>query len=703
MRLWPFGTKDGPISKQVAVEEQKAATRYDLSTMFLTGQELVYGAGGIDGAYSSSWVAYSCIKKLATDASGVPILFLSDKDDPDSAVPASHPTRRLFERPSPYFSTGEFIQWIVTMLNMRGEFFIPFDDPMRPSQMIPETDPIFWRDITEGLDLLGWQYQHKGVSMLRHNDEMIHHRLVNPTDVFRGQSPLKAAAKAFQIETGAEELTLNIVNRGGERAALFQSKVDVTPEQRQQAVAMLKGRRRGNATVGQDVILPNGVEPIDPKFIEDDEAILAAAENQPEKICAVYGVPKSLLGFGSEEKYSNAIVKKRTYYEDTVVPMMNGICSSFDRYFIEILPSKYRCYVRFDWSAVPAMQDNIDARFKMAGEAHKNGIPWSVLNERFSLGLNVSDIPGADTVMISSTLAPLERIISEWSSPAKSQAGPERGKALGDGQPPLTNALILKRARDPRSVVQRGMRILRQEKEFRKEWRALLQKRMAKAVKLARGITGKSDVKKTLAPAFTDLGSDMADIAEKHHRTAAKEGTRAIVELVEGKMIDASLHAWKSNYVWDPATLAFIKKRRKLIRDMGPTLFEDIIGAIVELMDGQWEVSDITNLILDRFKNAPGGLSRAVTIARTEVGTAYNTARFNEMKQQEFEEHRWITNGDELVREPPESEFDHAKAHDEVVKIGERFSTGLLYPQEDGGDPGNVINCRCEAIPVVRR
>lgn len=348
MKLWPFDRSTpapaaapaaGPIEARVLAEAERQKTPATYTEAFFSGAPLPGSRSSVASAYETSWIAYACIRRLAQDAAGVPLLFLVDKDDPEREVPDTHPTRRLFEHPGSYFSTAELVQWIVTYLNMRGEFFLPFDDPFRPTQLVPHTDPRHWRDVVDGLELAGWEYRHNGVEFHLLPDETIHHGLVSPGRPFRGQAPLQAAAKAFGIETGADTLTENIVARGGEKSMLFSSELDVTRQQRDQAIAMLRARRSGDARVGQDTLLPNGVKPLDPKFIDDDMKVLDAAAAQPDKISAVYGVPRSLLGFEDVDKFATFEGRKRMYYTDTLVPMLAGIAAAFDRMFVETLPS----------------------------------------------------------------------------------------------------------------------------------------------------------------------------------------------------------------------------------------------------------------------------------------------------------------------------------------------------------------------------
>lgn len=679
------------------------------SALFLSGRPVGSTGTGAD-AYDASWVAYSAIRRIAQYGAAVPLLFLSDPDDPDSTVPPTHPVRRMFERPNPYFSTGEFMQWLYTMLNLRGEFFIAYDDPMRPTRMYQYTDPLNWQDVQDEGELVGWVYRRGAIEKRWLPEEIINHRLIDPSRPYRGQPPLRAALVPFETEQGASELTRDVVRRGGEKAMLFEPTADTTPEQREQLIADLRGRRTNNR-VGRDIILPGVLKPVDPKFVEDELDMLRVAELQPKKIAAVYGIPLSLMGYEDVDKYATFEGRKRMFYEDTMIPMANGIESAFDRAFNESgLRSAYRVYVRFDWSAVDALQDKLGDKFRDAGQAHKDGLPWSVLNDRFELGLDTSKIPGADTVLVSSTQIPIDALLDEWAD-----GGPEPMQDPEANAPPaeddpaeddpaargLTNAIIRKRARNVRDMVQRNMRILRAEQDMAKEWRAALQPLIAKAQRaVAKVGDDPGAVESALSPVFKGLGDKLGNLATKYHRAAALEGEESIVELVEGKMDNAQREAYRKAHQWRPEVSALIKARHNRVVGMSDDIFRDVVAACERaVIDGE-ELAEVQHVVRRRFHSAPGGINRATTIARTEVGTAYNTARFAEVKGQGFKRHQWLTNADELVR-GPEDEYNHQQCHEQIVKVGEQFPNGLTYPQEDGGDAGNVINCRCLTIPVL--
>lgn len=681
----------------------KAATTFTPESSFLRGDPMNYGAGAsssTNDAYNNSWVAFSCIKRLATDASGVRLLVLRDPNDSDSIVPPSHPVARMFMNPNPLFNSGQFVQSIITMLNLRGEFFIVFDDELRPTQMIQYTEPRGWRPVVNQStgELVAWEYRN-GQSYIPPiiPQSIIQHRFIDPSDPLRGQPPLRAAAKAYSIDLGADTLQQDVIMRGGERAVLYKAGLDVTDQQRSQALDSLRGRRSNNGRVGRDVLLPSGVDVVDPRFIQDDLAVLESQKMQPDKICAVYGVPKSLLGYEDIDKYATFAGRVKMYFHSTLIPMLRGIEDTFDRHFNSNMPSAYHCYVRFDYSDVPALQQDVQELFEIAGKAHRDGLPWSVLNERFDLGIDMKMVPGGMTVMVPGTHAPIESIIEEWQSGSRGESVSPAADDPAQSGKRLTNEVIKRRATDTRSMVQRHMRLLKLERELRGEWKSATYETMRAVQRELSGVTEADEVQPAVRRGMRGHTKKLLDLTAPYHQKAATEGVASIMELVEGKLSHEYLDAISKASKWSDEVSDAIGERKRFITDMSDALFDDVTAAAKDAVLTGSSRSEVTALVQARFNSARGGINRSLTIARNEVGSAYNVARNSEAKAQGFTKHSWLTAADELVRET------HA-ANEAAgpIKIGEPFpGNGLRYPMDQSGSAEEVINCRCEAIPEV--
>jgi len=82
-------------------------------------------------------------------------------------------------------------------------------------------------------------------------------------------------------------------------------------------------------------------------------------------------------------------------------------------------------------------------------------------------------------------------------------------------------------------------------------------------------------------------------------------------------------------------------------------------------------------------------------IARTEINQAQNKGAFYTEQELGVEYHQWIATIDGRQRE------SHEILNGEIVRVGEPFSNGLLYPGDTSGDIEEWINCRCREVPFL--
>lgn len=91
----------------------------------------------------------------------------------------------------------------------------------------------------------------------------------------------------------------------------------------------------------------------------------------------------------------------------------------------------------------------------------------------------------------------------------------------------------------------------------------------------------------------------------------------------------------------------------------------------------------------------------ASRIARTEINSAQNDACFDMYNELGCEYQQWWTAEDERVRDGKRGTADHRSLHGKIVRVGTRFSNGLLYPGDRQGSIKEWINCRCTTIPYL--
>lgn len=128
----------------------------------------------------------------------------------------------------------------------------------------------------------------------------------------------------------------------------------------------------------------------------------------------------------------------------------------------------------------------------------------------------------------------------------------------------------------------------------------------------------------------------------------------------------------------------------KFAKEVNETTQARLRTALAQGFDAGESIPELSQRVADVFDIARS--SRTDAIARTEIVGASNQGTHQGFIDSEIVETEvWIDSRDARVRTSP-----HNHAIDgEEVKLGEKFSNGLLHPHDPNGAAGNTINCRC--------
>jgi len=197
-----------------------------------------------------------------------------------------------------------------------------------------------------------------------------------------------------------------------------------------------------------------------------------------------------------------------------------------------------------------------------------------------------------------------------------------------------------------------------------------------------------------------DYTTDIFD-RNKWDNVVRNDGGTAIRQIVEAEGFYIGMQFGVSFDVRSPNVLAFLDWKvfdpkiynyPIMVNDTTENMLRTILSE--GLREGQtiWEIANNLNSVFD-FADK----DRAIRIARTETTEAMNFADNEGYKQTGFiTAKRWIATLDDRVRD------SHAKLHNAVAKIGEKFANGLEYPGDSrAGKPAETCNCRCTTIAVL--
>lgn len=180
----------------------------------------------------------------------------------------------------------------------------------------------------------------------------------------------------------------------------------------------------------------------------------------------------------------------------------------------------------------------------------------------------------------------------------------------------------------------------------------------------------------------------MAKLTVKHAQSNIKAGSEAIQKLT-------GVTTPGGGVLGTPFVHDFIAKRSFLMTDVNELTRQKLSDSLREGIDAGEDLGSIRERISSIYDEAEG--FRAETIARTEVGTAQQFGRNEEMRQQGVQRKVWVA----IFSNTRE---DHEEADGQVVNVNDSFDVGsehLAYPGDPAGSPENVINCQCSASPTL--
>lgn len=328
-RWWPGGTLGG--------REAKGAGSHAFIAFNAPGEPVWsgrdVGAFAREG-FMQNPVVYRSVRMIAEAAASVPLLLY----DNDKEI-EQHPVLELLSRPCPDQTGVDVLEAWYGYLLVAGNAYIeaiPVADEvrelhlLRPDRMkvVPDAD--------------GWpaayDYSVSGSSVRISGDavpgvrKVLHVRMFHPVDDHYGMSPIEPAASAIDIHNEASRWNKALLdNAARPSGALVYSARDghLTGSQFERLKQELENGFQGARHAGRPLLLEGGLDwkplSLSPKDMDFIEAKHAAAR----EIALALGVPPMLLGIPGDNTYSNYKEASRTFWRQTVLPLVARTAKAF--------------------------------------------------------------------------------------------------------------------------------------------------------------------------------------------------------------------------------------------------------------------------------------------------------------------------------------------------------------------------------------
>lgn len=343
-------------------------------------------------AYVQNNVAYRCISSVAEAVASVPLMI--KKGD---AEIVQGPLHDLLQRPNPMQSWNEYVEALVSFLLISGngyeeavtgagrevrELYV-----LRPDRM----------KVVAGTDGMPVAYEYKvnqrttRFDMTQNPPPINHTRLFHPTDDWYGLAPVEAGAFAVDTHNEAYNYVKSYLQNSAKPSGALVTKdgQDLGAEQFDRLKAQIEDQYQGSGNAGRPMLLEGGLDWKAIGGAPKDAMLIDVKNSAARDICLSFGVPPMLIGIPGDNTYSNYSEARLAFWEDTVVPLLGRLLSSWNNWLAEPLGLE----IEPDLDQVPAIIE-------------KRQVLWQMLQASDALTVNekreamgYEPIPGGDELI----------------------------------------------------------------------------------------------------------------------------------------------------------------------------------------------------------------------------------------------------------------------------------------------------------------
>lgn len=510
-------------------------------------------------------------------------------------------------------------------------------------------------------------------------EEVIHFRVPDPKNPYRGKSAVVATADAIDTDNMAVEANKKLFERGLIAQLMLTTEKSLTPEQLKQLHSEFRNTYGGTKNAYKVPIFGGGIKPQNVQMSNKDAQFLEQQEWLRDKIMVLFGNTKAVLGITDDVNRANAEASLLSWMRSTVRPDMKGICDTLNEFLVPIYGDNLLLGFKD-----PVQEDESDKIDEV--KTLKDADIISVNEAREQLGyepVEGGDVMGYDRTVLPPALRYVNtnRVVRKFTEKANNY-----------------KEIMIEARKVAKKTIKKA-----DTKEFVPR---LLPDKLESYIKRQRKIvTTAEDVFADKVKSFIDRMVEKAlenvpnEVSEMQNKALINEDELIVEATLDFEPIltqvatQAGIEAIKlvaDEQVYSPFEIQKVVKSRveKFAKSMVETDKNKLIDMITEGVQGGSSIPEISGNIRDTF----GEFSKTQTerIVRTEVSFASSSAQIDAWEQSGVVEGKeWITSDPCPECEPYDGQ---------VVGLNKAFYSESEFAD---GDPPLHPNCKCAIVPIV--
>jgi len=642
--------------------------------------------------YGSSAIVYACINEIAKAIGGLQWLVQTRRGGQWRELD-EHPLLTLLARPNPMQGGGRFFEATVGYLMISGNNYIERVGPgtgagrfaRAPRELYalrPDRMTVVPGDQTNIVSR--YEYRAGGAVVELPAPLVLHQKLFAPIDDWYGLSPLQVLARTVDTDNTAINWNYSLLKKGARPSGALVTQKSLRDDQFKRLRAEIDSDFIGSERAGYPMLLDGGLDWKEMGLSPKDMDWLESRRMSKQDVAMGLGVMAELIGL-KEATYENRREAKRAFYTETVLPLADFLTDDLNNWLVPLYGERIR--LAYDRDAIEALQEDRDKLWSRIKDAKH----LTVNEKRVATGYD--ERPDGDVLLVGFSDVPLGEAGKTGTDFTQLPADGEP-KSLSTQHPALSTKTADREALREREWKARVLQFLPIEQRYHVALGTYFTAQRDEVVRrlLASSLTQHSAHGPQHSKAIEEILFELDDQTGK-----LREVSRPYFEEAIQRGGDAVWAEVGASGSFSPASPDSRIQIDYQLRQLGG-IPERVRARVEQEIAVGLSADESPDQIAARISGLYEGLSgaRAQTIARTEVARAYNETRATAMRQLGVEIAEWLTARDERVRLDP---FNH-HIDGEQRRLGEPFTNGLRFPNDPTGAPGNVINCRCIAIPV---
>lgn len=516
-------------------------------------------------------------------------------------------------------------------------------------------------------------------------EEVIHFKVPNPKNFYRGKSAVEAASDAIDTDNMAIEANKKLFERGLIAELMLTTDKSLTPEQIKQLHAEFRNTYQGVKNAYKVPIFSGGIKPANVQMTNKDAQFLEQQMWLRDKICSIFGNPKSIITTDDVNR-ANADATILNWKRTTVTSEMKSIVNTLNEFLLPL----------YGDNIVLGFCDPVeeDEAQKIADVKTLKEADIISLNEaRENLGMQPVD--GGDEFNFQrndrralATVPDAVRRVHYKPMVAKFYHEAERYKQIKSDAIKVAQKLVKGSKKEKRLSTDKAMKFYEKqlriveaaEPVFYDRVISFIDKMVDKALEAVPNEVTDMQKTKSLIDEEYWLKQAIDDFTPILLQVATQAGNEAL-DLVD-----------RSKKAYQPTNIEKSVKKRvtKFSKSMIKTDLDKMTDIIIAGVTARTSIPEIRGNIEQTFKGSYDKV-QAQVITRTEVLSAANQASIDAYKQTgEVVGKQWLT--------APDADADCAVYEGDIVGLSANFYESSEFAD---GDPPIHPNCRCVVLPVL--